>query len=53
MFQTRVVEKIKTHMLCSITFFPENRAIYEIQKNMVEPDGPEDNTSHALCMLDN
>jgi hypothetical protein len=26
-FQTKVVEKIKTHILCSITF-PENRAAY-------------------------
>jgi hypothetical protein len=34
------VEKIKTHILYSITFFPENRAIYEIMsKNMVEPEG--------------
>jgi len=24
-----VVEKIKTHVLCSVTFFPENRAVYE------------------------
>jgi len=23
MFQTKVVEKIKTHILCSITFFSE------------------------------
>jgi len=23
MFQTKVVEKIKTHILCSITFFPK------------------------------
>jgi len=29
MFQTKVVEKIKTHILCSITFF-ETRAICEI-----------------------
>jgi len=51
MFQTKVTEKIKTHILCSIIFFSENRAVYEIMwKNMVEPD---DNTSHALCKLDN
>ena len=31
MFQTKAVEKIKTHILCSVTFFPpENRAVYEI-----------------------
>jgi hypothetical protein len=40
MFQTKVTEKIKTHILCSRTFFSENRAIYEIMwKNMVEPEG--------------
>jgi len=33
-----VVEKIKTHILCSVTFF-EYRVIYEIMwKNIVEPD---------------
>jgi len=37
MFQTKIVEKIKTHILCSIKFF-ENRAIYEIMwKDTVEP----------------
>jgi len=29
MFQTNVVDKIKTHILCLSTFF-ENRAVYEI-----------------------
>jgi len=29
MFQTKVVEKIKAHVLCSITFF-DIHAIYEI-----------------------
>ena len=29
MFQTNVVEKIKTHILCSITFFWKNRTVYE------------------------
>jgi len=41
MFQTKVVvEEIKTHILCSVTFFPpENRAVYEIMwKNIVQPD---------------
>ena len=41
MLQIKVVEKIKTHILCPITFF-ENRAVYVIMsKNMVEPEGPE------------
>jgi len=34
MFQTEVVEKIKTHF-----FFSENRAVYEIMwKNIVQPE---------------
>jgi hypothetical protein len=33
-----IVEKIKTHILCPITFFPENRAIFEIiWKYIVQP----------------
>ena len=36
MFQTKLVEKLKTHILCSVTFFL-NRAFYEIMwKNIVE-----------------
>jgi len=39
MFRTKFVIKIKTHILRSVTFFPENRAVYEIMwKNMVQPD---------------
>ena len=30
MFQTKVAEKIKTHILCSVTFFFEIRAVFEI-----------------------
>ena len=48
MFQRKFVEKIKTHVLCSITFPPptptprEIRAVYEIVwKNMVEADRPQ------------
>jgi hypothetical protein len=38
MFQANVVEKIKTHVLCQITF-SENRAFDEIMwKNTVELD---------------
>jgi len=39
MFQTKGLEIIETHILCSIIFSPENRAVYEITwKNIVEPD---------------
>jgi hypothetical protein len=43
MFQTNVVDKIKTHIFCSIIFFFfENCAVYEIMwKNIVEPDRPQ------------
>ena len=58
MFQTKVIEKIKTRILCSVTFFfffLENRAVYEIMwKNTVEPGRPQMtyNTAHAHCVLD-
>ena len=52
MFQTKVVEKIKKHILCSVTFF-ENRAVYVImRKNIVERGRPHDNMAHAHCMID-
>jgi hypothetical protein len=35
----KVVEKIKTHILCSVNSFSENDAVQEIMwKNMVQPD---------------
>jgi hypothetical protein len=43
-FQTKVVEKIKTFILCSVTFLL-NRAVLEIMWN-------NDNMAHAQCMLD-
>jgi hypothetical protein len=41
--QTKVVEKIKTHILCSvIPPPPETRGVYEITwKNVVEPERPQ------------
>ena len=56
MFETKVVEKIKTRVLRSvILFFFLNRAVYEIMwRNIVEPGRPRmTNTVHALCMSDN
>ena len=36
MFQTKVTDKIKTHILCYNNFSPEHRVVYEIMwKNMV------------------
>lgn len=33
----KVLEEIKTHNLCSITFFFENRAVQEMWKNIAVP----------------
>jgi hypothetical protein len=55
MFQTKVVEEIKTHILCSITFFsPENCAVYEIMWKCIIGAGQTtgDNMAHAQFMLD-
>jgi len=42
MFQTKAVESIKTHILCSVTFFSANRAVYEVMwKNTVGLDRPQ------------
>ena len=41
MFQAKFVEKIKTHIVCSVTFF-ENHSVYEIiWKNIVDRDRPQ------------
>jgi hypothetical protein len=54
MFQTKVVEKIKTHILCSVTFFLENRAFYEImcEKYCIALQATDDNMAHAYCVVD-
>ena len=42
MFQTKVVQKIKTHLLHSITFSPHHPTVYEIMwKNTVERGKPQ------------
>jgi len=42
MYHTKVEEKIKTYILCPITFFPENRVAYGVMwKNKVKPDRPQ------------
>ena len=53
MFQIKFVEKFEIHILCSVTFFSENRAVYEIMsKNMVESEDV-DNMAPARGILDN
>jgi hypothetical protein len=50
MFLTKVVEKIKTHILCSITFFRKSHRVYDIMsKNLVATEGPQMTSQHGAC----
>jgi len=53
MFQTKLVEEIKTHILCSVFFLIENRAVYEIMGETKYGQATDDNMALAHCMLDN
>ena len=53
MFYIKVVEKIKTLMLCSITFFRKSsRLRYNLEKCGGAREAAGDNAVYALCMLD-
>jgi len=55
MLQTRVVEKIKTHILCSITFFQKLCCLWDnVEKIWYSQTGHrwQCNSAHALSMLD-
>jgi hypothetical protein len=53
MFQTNVVETIKTHVLRSVMLFTKNRAVYEMLKNTVRAgQATDDNMAYAHYMLD-
>ena len=54
MFQTNVVEKIKTQFHVQYIFFFENRAIYEIMREEYgrANQATEEDMAHAHCMLD-
>jgi hypothetical protein len=52
MFQTKAVEKIKTHILCSANFFFGNCAVYEKMWKIVRAGQTTGDTAHALCVLD-
>jgi len=42
MFKTKVVDNLKTHILCSMSFSLENRAVYGMTwKKFVQPDRPQ------------
>jgi hypothetical protein len=52
MLQSKFVDKIKTHILCSITI-SENRNVYEImwKKYGIAGEATDDNRAHAHFML--
>ena len=53
-FQIKIVEEIKTDNLCEITFFFENRGIYETMwENMIEPGRPQEKIwlIHIACCI--
>ena len=49
MFRTKVLEKMKTHILCPVTFFYYH-AIYEVTKNIVESGRPQITVWH-MCIV--
>ena len=55
MFQAKVVGKVETRILFSVTFFFfEIRTVCEIMwKNIVEPERSRDNIAHAHFILAN
>jgi len=54
MFQTTVVEKIKTHILCSKTFFFRKSCLLwdNVQKYCRAGQATDNNMAYAHCMLD-
>jgi len=53
MLQTKVVEKIKTHILCSVTFFRKSCRLWDNVENVCRAgQGTDGNMAHAHYMLD-
>jgi hypothetical protein len=51
MFQTKVVEKLEIHILCSILFFFENRAVYEVMCTHGKNTQPIFAFFHNMCEI--
>jgi len=52
-FQTNFVEKMKTHILCSINFFRKSCRLWvKVENYWTAQQDTDDNTAHAHCMLD-
>jgi len=52
MFQTKVVEKIKTHVLCSVTIFRKSSRLSNNVENCGTNRQATGDITHALSMLD-
>ena len=54
MFQTKVVEKIKTHISSSVNCFPKSYRLWDnMEKYFRAEQGTGDNMAHAHYILDN
>jgi hypothetical protein len=53
MFQSKVVQKIRTHILCSITFSIKSCRLLDNVKKCTAGQATDDNMPHAHCMLVN
>jgi hypothetical protein len=55
MFETKVAEKTKTHFVFSKFFFLQKSCLLcdNVEKYCTPGQITDDNTAHALCMLDN
>ena len=52
-FKTKVVDKIKTHILCTVTFFRKSYRLWDnVEKYYTTGQATDDNMAHAHCMLD-
>jgi len=52
MFQTNVVDKLKTHILCSVTFFRKSCRLWDhVEKYRRAGQATNYNMAHAHCML--
>jgi hypothetical protein len=53
MFQTKVAEKIKTHILCSTTFFRKSCRLWDnVEKYCRAGQATDGNMAHAHCIMD-
>ena len=54
MFRAKVVEEIKTHILCSLIFFFGNLLVCDnVEKHCSAGQAADNNIAHAHCMRDN